>query len=63
MGCLNSDFDGVCSLYEDFDVPAEGGYCTCDCDPDPSESCSYYESDYTCPECGCDLNVEDCDCE
>jgi hypothetical protein len=63
MGCLNSGFDGVCDLRHDFDVPTEDGYCVCDCDPDPNASCSCYESDYTCSVCGCDLNVDSCDCE
>ena len=63
MGCLNCSFDGVCQVADEFDVPDEGGFCVCESDPDPSVSCSMYESDYTCPECGTDLNVEECDCE
>ena len=41
----------------------EDAVCVVGDDPDPSVSCDGYESDYTCSECGVDLNVEDCECE
>ena len=45
-------------------VPCDSdGFCCVGDDPDPSCSCENYESDNVCPECGCDLNVEECDCE
>ena len=60
MGCIYSHFEGKCTLeLEDL----EDGYCGYDCDPDPSYGCDCYESDYTCHDCGADLNVEECNCD
>lgn len=73
MGCIyeNNSFgeedSGKCTLWDDGDGMEcgvdENGVCCCSDDPDPADSCSCYESDYTCMECGADLNVEDCGCE
>jgi hypothetical protein len=59
MGCIYSDFEGNC----DQNPELEDGICIYEDDPDPSYGCQYYESDYTCPTCGQDLNVDECDCE
>lgn len=72
MGCIyeTNGFDvdaGICTLWEDGAIEIQGcdekGYCVVSEDPDPSRNCDCYESDYTCSECGADLNVEECDCE
>jgi hypothetical protein len=74
MGCIyeNNSFGdedgGKCNFFDDegdgidagYD---EKGYCCCSDDPDPADSCSCYESDYTCYDCGADLNIGECDCE
>ena len=71
MGCLYSsnsmDEDaGSCTMWDDT-IEMNGcddeGFCVCSDDPDPSYLCDTYESDYTCLECGCDLNVDECQCE
>lgn len=71
MGCIyesnsfNEDV-GKCTLWEE-NVESRGcdecGICVVSEDPQPSDSCEDYESDWTCIECGVDLNVEDCECE
>ncbi len=72
MGCIFKDLEGKCSLAmdtlgnyeENSDIEGcdiEG--CSVDSDPCPLDSCSNYESDYTCYECGADLNIEECTCE
>ncbi len=70
MSCVyqsNGFNDGPdCSLWDDtieMNGCDENGYCSCSEDPDPSYTCDSYESDYVCPECDQDLNVEDCGCE
>lgn len=74
MGCLYEDrMEGYCTLCMDDDGEPdfeqlqqgcdEGGVCVVSDDPDPSENCDKYESDYTCNECGQDLNVNDCTCD
>lgn len=66
MGCIYENFDGECTLWDD-SVESLGcdekGYCICSDDPDPSIMCGNYESDWSCSECGADLNMEECDCE
>lgn len=74
MGCIyenngmGSD-GGLCYFHEvdgcvdDTLGMDEKGFCCVSDDPDPSYGCANYESDYTCMECGADLNVEDCGCE
>ena len=39
------------------------GNCIVGDDPDPSHSCETYESDWSCYDCGVDLNVGECECE
>lgn len=74
MGCIyeSNGFDtecGLCTLWESegkgLDIAGvdENGICVVSDDPDPSYSCDCYESDYSCSECGADLNIEECDCE
>lgn len=74
MGCIYEDrCDGLCSLATnndgEFDAECaqqgcdEEGMCVVSDDPDPSHSCDAYESDWSCVDCGVDLNVEDCECE
>lgn len=74
MGCIYEEqMTGNCTLSVnnegDFDPEHkqqgcdECGVCIVSDDPDPSYSCDSYESDYACPECGEDLNVNDCGCE
>ena len=74
MGCLYEDrMEGYCTLTLNddgeftFDCEdlqgSEDGYCVCSDDPYPSYICDSYESDWTCPDCGVDLNVEECNCE
>lgn len=66
MSCLYSDFNGLCSLHDpnlDMNGCDTEGLCLCEEDPDPSYTCDSYESDYVCPECGCDLNNDECECE
>lgn len=67
MGCIYEDrMDGTCTIYdENIEMGGcdENGICCCSEDPDPSVTCGFYESDYTCMDCGCDLNVEECDCD
>ncbi len=41
----------------------KNGYCAVEDDPNPADSCDSYESDYTCYDCGVDLNVSDCECK
>lgn len=63
MGCIYnvhfSDFTGKCTLELKH---LDDGICIYEDDPNPGDSCEWYESDYTCPECGADLNIEDCEC-
>ena len=58
MGCIYSNFEGECMVDE-----TDDGFCHYEDDPDPNYGCGQYESDWTCPECGQDLNIEDCSCE
>ena len=49
MGCLYSDFEGMCQNYdEDENYSLDGmpwdGICIWEDDPDPSYSCEWYES-------------------
>lgn len=69
MGCIYEDNEGKCSLALDGDGELEqdmqgsdNGDCVVSDDPDPSISCDSYESDWTCLECGADLNAEECSC-
>ena len=72
MGCLYEDSEGVCTLSLDDDGLVDkdniqqgcgdDGICVVSCDPNPGYSCECYESDYSCPDCGMDLNVEECTC-
>lgn len=69
MGCIYEDcFTGLCGLVGDGDK-CDGlgidneGVCVVSEDPDPALICYNYESDSQCPECGIDLNVDDCDCD
>ena len=45
MGCVYSDADGKCELYDgNIDMPVDKeGYCQVEDDPDPSMSCEDYE--------------------
>lgn len=67
MGCIHEDrMDGKCSLCDSIVGMLgcdENGHCVVSEDPDPGYSCESYESDWECPECGMDLNVEECECE
>ena len=72
MGCIyeNNSFGengGKCYFFvsdnEEMESCDENGYCMVSDDPDPSYSCDRYESDYTCSECGYDLNVGECECD
>ena len=72
MGCIYEDRSldsaGACTLCDEDDLTngpegSENGICVCSDDPDPSYSCDSYESDYVCPDCGVDLNVDECECE
>lgn len=69
MGCIYNNFDGDCQFFdaEDGDTSPEGcdeeGICICEDDPDPVDTCQSYESNWTCSECGQDLNVDECGCE
>jgi len=68
MGCVYSDFEGRCNIFEKGEVnsPMDGkgdGICVYEDDPDPSISCETYESDSMCMDCGADFNQdEDCAC-
>lgn len=48
MGCVYSNFNGECELWEE-PILQNGydkeGYCICEDDPDPSVLCEMYESD------------------
>jgi hypothetical protein len=50
MACKWSDFDGICSNFDnDIDEDLccdEDGYCLCEEDPEPSETCETYEDIY-----------------
>ena len=65
MGCLYCNFDGECELYSNDNGPSGqvDGVCVVDEDPNPADSCEFYESNWTCPDCGVDLNVEECKCD
>ena len=66
MGCQLSSFDGKCEVWDEGleqDGVDVNGNCVCDDDPDPSYTCDQYMSDWECPECGQDCNVEECNCE
>ena len=70
MGCIYQNREGECTLasdtYGNLTEEMEGsddGYCVCSDDPSPSDTCGSYESDYTCRECGADLNIEECGCD
>lgn len=72
MGCINSDWNGKCSMFEegtgdDHTNSAYGwdsdGYCVVDDDPVPSDNCCDYETDSGCRGCGADFNAdEECEC-
>ncbi len=75
MACIYADREGSCMMADRDDddnliassnLPggcSDDGFCVCEDDPDPSITCESYESDYTCPECGADLNNSDCECD
>ena len=65
MGCILEDGCGNCTVAED-GVEIEGqedGICVCSSDENPADSCSSYESDWACRDCGVDLNVGECECD
>ena len=49
MGCIYSNFDGECALWDvDTDYEAQGceaGFCIVEDDPNPADSCEDYQSD------------------
>lgn len=59
MGCLYENFKGYCTLESDDETVS----CDYSSDPDPADSCENYETDWYCPDCGVDLNVEVCRCD
>ena len=66
MGCLQNNFHGECNVWdESVEMPGcdDEGFCVCDDDEDPADTCEDYQSDWECSECGCDLNINECDCE
>jgi len=72
MGCIYEctwpgKDEPTCTMWDkSIEMPGcdSKGDCRCSYDPDPSRLCDTYESDNTCSECDCDLNVvEECDCE
>jgi len=73
MGCIYEDrCDGMCSMSTNSDGELDKeqkqqgcddeGICVVSDDPDPARSCDTYESDWSCHECGVDLNVNECEC-
>lgn len=74
MACLYADkCDGVCSMATNNDGEYDPeqkqggcddkGVCVVGDDPEPSRNCENYESDWSCYECGADLNNEECECD
>ena len=48
MGCIYSDSDGICTVYDPGIENSgwnENGYCICEDDENPLESCEDYQSD------------------
>lgn len=49
MGCIYSDLDGTCILYDPMIRSLgtdEQGYCACEHKPAPWRHCNAYQSDY-----------------
>ena len=68
MGCIYSDFEGECSLYEQGhpnnpEGCVDDSTCCAEDDPLPGDTCGAYESDWLCSECDADLNINECECE
>ena len=68
MGCIYHNYEEECSLFEkDHPGSPQGcdkdGFCSVNEDPVPEDNCENYESDWSCRECGVDLNKEECECE
>lgn len=70
MGCIYEDqMEGTCTMFDEKnpDLRPQGcdkkGECCTSEDPDPNVGCDFYESDWTCFDCGVDLNIDECECE
>lgn len=73
MGCIYEDREGICTLSIDDDCKPiklqlmqgadEDAFCMTSGDPVPSDNCDSYESDWSCEECGVDLNEEGAGCK
>lgn len=74
MGCIYSNHEGICSLCDnetphlnpagaEYNDEIEEYECVCEEDEDPGYMCDVYESNWICPECGADLNLENCQCD